>query len=45
VALFFAGMSAKLRGRGTRATLLAVGGVVFLGGVAWVASLPVTISV
>jgi hypothetical protein len=45
VALFFAGMSAKLRGRGNRATLVAVGCVVFLGGLAWVASLPVTISV
>ncbi len=45
VALFFAGMSAKLRGRGAQVALLALGGVVFLGGLAWVASLPVTISV
>jgi hypothetical protein len=45
VALFFAGMSAKLRSRGTRQALLVVGGLVFLGALVWVASLPVTVAV
>jgi hypothetical protein len=45
VALFFAGMSGKVRGRGARSILLVVGCVVFLTAVAWIASLPVTVSV
>jgi hypothetical protein len=45
VALFFAGMSAKVRRRGTRQALLAVGAVAFLGALAWIAVLPVSISV
>jgi len=45
VALFFAGMSTKVRGRGSRQALLIMGGVVFLGAVAWIASLPVSIAV
>jgi hypothetical protein len=45
VALFFAGMSAKAHGPGVRKALLAVGAVVFLGAVAWIASLPVIVSV
>jgi hypothetical protein len=45
VALFFAGMSAKLAGRGARTTLLAVSGVIFLGAVAWIATFPVSLSV
>jgi hypothetical protein len=43
--LFFAGMSAKLHGRRARTVLLAVGCLVFLGALAWVVSLPVSISV
>jgi TRAP-type C4-dicarboxylate transport system permease small subunit len=45
VALFFAGMSAKVHRPGTRQALLAVGAVAFLGALAWIASLPVSISV
>jgi hypothetical protein len=45
VALFFAGMSAKLHGHGAKKALLAVGCVVFLGAVGWVASLPVSVAV
>jgi hypothetical protein len=45
VALFFAGMSTKAHGRGPRRALLILGCVVFLGAVAWIASLPVSIAV
>jgi hypothetical protein len=43
--LFFAGMSAKVHGRWARVTLLSVGSLIFLGAVAWIASLPVVWSV
>jgi hypothetical protein len=42
--LFFAGMSAKVHGRRARTVLLGVGCLVFLGAVAWIASLPVSVS-
>jgi hypothetical protein len=45
VALFFAGMSAKLRGTGPRKALLTVGCVVFLGTLAWIATFPISLSV
>jgi hypothetical protein len=45
VALFFAGMSTKLRSRGTRTTLLIVGCLVFIGTAAWIATFPVVLSV
>jgi len=45
VALFFAGMSAKLRGAGTRKALLAVGCLVFLGTLVWIATFPISVSV
>jgi hypothetical protein len=45
VALFFAGMSTKLRGRGTRKAILLVGCVVFLGAAAWIATFPISLSV
>jgi hypothetical protein len=45
VALFFAGMSAKLRGAGPRKALLAVGCFVFLGTLAWIATFPISLSV
>jgi hypothetical protein len=45
VALFFAGMSAKLRGSGVRKALLVVGCIVFIGTAAWIATFPVVLSV
>jgi hypothetical protein len=45
VALFFAGMSAKLRGAGTRKALLLVGCLVFIGTAMWIATFPVVLSV
>jgi hypothetical protein len=45
VALFFAGMSAKLAGRWSRLVTLAVGWAVFVGTVAWIATSPVSVSV
>jgi hypothetical protein len=45
VALFFAGMSAKIHRPSTRKALLAVGAVAFLGALAWIAALPVSISI
>jgi hypothetical protein len=45
VALFFAGMSAKLRTPGPRKALLAVGCLVFLGTLAWIATFPISLSV
>jgi hypothetical protein len=44
-ALFFAGMSAKLRTRRLRMVLLSFGIVVFLGTVAWIATFPISISI
>ena len=45
VSLFFAGMSTKLRGAGTRKALLVVGCLVFIGTLAWIATFPVRLSV
>jgi hypothetical protein len=45
VSLFFAGMSAKLRGATTRKVLLVVGCLVFVGTAAWIATFPVSVSV
>ena len=45
VALFFAGMSTKLRGAGSRIVLLAVGCVIFIGAAAWVATFPMSVSI
>ena len=45
VALFFAGISVKLVDDRLRAVLLAVGYVVFLGAVGWVATFPVSFAV
>jgi hypothetical protein len=44
VALFFAGMSTKLHGRGTREALLVVGCLIFLGTAVWIATFPVSLS-
>jgi hypothetical protein len=45
VALFFAGMSTKLRGAGARKSLLLVGCIVFVGAAAWIATFPVSVSI
>jgi hypothetical protein len=45
VALFFAGMSTKVHGHGVRLGLVVLGCTVFLGAVAWIATLPVSIAV
>ena len=45
VALFFAGMSAKLHGRGARTTLLIVSCLICLGTLTWIATFPVSLSV
>ena len=45
VALFFAGMSTKLSGAGTRKALLVVGCLVFIGTAAWIATFPISVSV
>jgi hypothetical protein len=45
IALFFAGMSTRLRTRRLRVVLLSCGVVVFLGTVAWLATLPISVSV
>jgi hypothetical protein len=45
VALFFAGMSTKLTAPGLRKTMLAVGYVLFVGTVVWVATSPVSVAV
>lgn len=45
VSLFFAGMSAKLRGPRPRVALLALGWIMFVGAIAWLATLPVSIAV
>ncbi len=44
-ALFLAGISTKLQGRGTRRALLAFGLVVFVATVAWIATFPVSFAV
>ena len=44
-ALFFAGMSTKLRARRLQAILLGIGVVVFVGTVLWIATFPVSVSV
>jgi hypothetical protein len=44
-ALFFAGMSAKLRTRRLRIVLLGFGVVVFLGTAIWIATSPVSVSI
>jgi hypothetical protein len=45
VALFFAGMSTKLRSRRLQTALLALGTAIFLGAVIWLAAQPITVSV
>jgi hypothetical protein len=45
VALFFAGMSTKLQSPGARKSLLALGCLLFLGTVSWMATFPVSVSI
>jgi hypothetical protein len=45
VSLFFAGMSVKLDVPGLRKVALAVGCLVFIGAVAWIATFPVSLSI
>ena len=45
VSLFFAGISTKLQGRGTRTALLVVGSMIFLGTLAWIATSPISLAV
>ena len=45
VALFFAGMSVKLDAPGMRKVALAIGCVIFVGTVAWIATFPISLSV
>jgi hypothetical protein len=45
IALFFAGMSLKLRTPATRKALLGVGCIVFVGTLAWIATFPILVSV
>ena len=45
VALFFAGMSARLAASGLRTAMLAVGWIVFLGAAVWVATSPMSVGV
>jgi hypothetical protein len=45
VALFFAGMSTKLTAPALRKTMLGIGGALFVGTVAWVATFPVSVAV
>jgi hypothetical protein len=45
VSLFFAGMSAKLDIPGIRKAMLAVGCVVFVGTLAWIATFPISIAI
>jgi hypothetical protein len=45
VALFFAGMSTKLRSPASRKSLLVLGCLLFLGTVSWIATFPVSLSV
>jgi hypothetical protein len=44
LALFFAGISAKLHSLPARASILALGCVVFIGTLIWIATLPVMLT-
>jgi hypothetical protein len=45
VALFFAGISTKLEGRGSRTALLVMGTIVFVGTAVWIATSPISIAI
>jgi len=43
--LFFAGISTRLHGRGSRVAIVGLGYAVFLGTVIWFATFPVSVAV
>jgi hypothetical protein len=45
IALFFAGMSTKLRARRLQVVLLGLGTAVFLGAVVWLGTQPISVAV
>ena len=45
VSLFFAGMSTKLRDPRLRKVTVALGCILFLGTVAWIATFPISVAV
>jgi hypothetical protein len=45
VALFFAGMSTKLRGKGARTAMLVIGSIAFLTTAAWIATFPISLAI
>ncbi len=45
VSLFFAGISTKLTGRGSRIALLVIGSIVFLATAAWIATSPISVAI
>jgi hypothetical protein len=45
VSLFFAGISTKLTGRGSRIALLVIGSLIFLGTAAWIATSPISVAI
>ena len=44
-ALFFAGISTKFESSRSRATVLAIGSIIFLGTLIWLATFPVSLTV
>ena len=45
VSLFFAGISTKLSGKGSRIALLVIGSIVFLSTAAWIATSPISVAI
>lgn len=45
VSLFFAGMSTKLHGSGSRKVILAIGCLLFVGTAIWIATFPISLSI
>jgi hypothetical protein len=45
VALFFAGISTKVQGRGAKTVLVAMGSVIFLATAVWIATSPVSVAI
>ena len=45
VSLFFAGISTKIQGRGSRIALLVVGTTLFFGTAAWIATSPISVAI
>ena len=44
IALFFAGMSTKLTGHGTRITMITIGSLIAIGAAAWIATFPINVA-